>query len=409
MRKKTMKSVKEQMHLIRRGIVNLITEAELEEKLSRSLATGVPLRIKAGFDPTAADLHLGHTVLLHKMRQFQELGHELFFLIGDFTGLIGDPTGKHATRKPLSPELLAANAQTYKEQVFRILDPQLTRVVFNSEWMRPFSAADLIKLASHCTVARMLEREDFSNRYRQGQPIAIHEFLYPLVQGYDSVALQADVELGGTDQTFNLLVGRDLQRDYGQAPQCVLTLPILEGLDGVNKMSKSLGNYIGIQEPADEMFGKIMSISDPLMWRYYELLSAMDMAEVEALRERVGSGNFHPMDAKKQLAKELTMRFHGPERAQHAQDMFAAVFAHNALPESIAELSLPTEAGEMGLATALCKTGLVSSNSEGLRMIQQNAVSVNGSKITDTRMELTAGGQYLLRVGKRRFMQLTLT
>ena len=415
MSKITMKSVKEQMQLIRRGIVNLVNEEELEEKLTRSLKTGTPLRIKAGFDPTAPDLHLGHTVLLHKMRQFQTLGHELYFLIGDFTGLIGDPTGKNATRKPLSPEQVAANAKTYQEQVFRILDPKLTRVVFNSEWMSTFSAADLIQLAAQHTVARMLEREDFSNRYRQGQAIAIHEFLYPLVQGYDSVALKADVELGGTDQTFNLLVGRDLQRNYGQPPQCVLTLPILEGLDGVHKMSKSLDNYIGIQDPPDEMFGKIMSISDTLMWRYYELLSALEITEIEALQEQVKQGTFHPMEAKKQLAKELTSRFHGPEKAQHAQEMFTSVFGKKALPDNITELTLPTQPSEheeenaMGLATALSKAGMVSSNSEGLRMIRQNAVSVDGNKVSDTRMTLQAGGKYLLRVGKRRFVQLTLT
>ena len=409
MRKENMKSVAEQMRLICRGTSNVVTEAELEAKLARSLETGVPLRIKAGFDPTAPDLHLGHTVLLHKMRQFQELGHDVFFLIGDFTGIIGDPTGKKATRKPLSPEELAANAQTYKAQVFRILDPQLTRVVFNSEWMRPLSAADLIQLAAQHTVARMMEREDFSNRYRQGQSIAIHEFLYPLIQGYDSVVLKADVELGGTDQTFNLLVGRDLQRGYGQSPQCVLTLPILEGLDGVNKMSKSLGNFIAIQDPPDEMFGKIMSISDPLMWRYYELLSALDMTEVGALREQVAQGHVHPMAAKKQLATELTRRFHGPQQAHQAQEAFTRVFGNKALPEEIAEFSWQTEEGEIGLAAALCKTGLVSSNSEGLRMIRQNAVSVNETKVSDTHTTLTAGTPYLLRVGKRRFVRLTLT
>lgn len=409
MPKETMKSVDAQMRIIRRGTVNLVTESELEAKLARSLATGVPLRIKAGFDPTAPDLHLGHTVLLHKMRQFQALGHEVFFLIGDFTGRIGDPTGKNATRPPISPERLAANAQTYKTQVFHILDPHQTRVVFNSAWMDPFSAADLIQLAAHHTVARMLEREDFSNRYRQGQPIALHEFLYPLVQGYDSVALRADVELGGTDQTFNLLVGRDLQRAHGQEPQCVVTLPILEGLDGVQKMSKSLGNLIGIQDPPQEMFGKIMSLSDPLMWRYYELLSARDMTEIEALQAQVSCGEFHPMAVKKQLARELTERFHGPEKADHAQEAFTSVFGDKALPEDIAEQTLASEEGELGLATALTRAGLTSSNSEGLRMIRANAVSVNGTKVSDTRLMLTAGSSYLLRVGKRRFVQLTLT
>lgn len=403
------KTVAEQMRIIRRGIAQLISEEELEEKLARSLATGVPLRIKAGFDPTAADLHLGHTVLLQKMRQFQDLGHEVLFLIGDFTGRIGDPTGKNVTRKPLTSEEVAANAQTYQAQVFYILDRDRTRVVFNSHWMEKLSAAEMIQLAAKHTVARMLEREDFSNRYRQGQPIAIHEFLYPLVQGYDSVVLRSDVELGGTDQTFNLLVGRALQKEDGQEPQCVLTMPILEGLDGVNKMSKSLGNYIAIRDTPDEMFGKLMSLSDTLMWRYYELLSALDMAEVERLQAQVTAGTFHPMAAKKRLANELTARFHGLERANHAEAQFAAVFGSKELPEEIETVTLASEAGVLGLVSALSQTGLVSSNSEAFRMIQQQAVSVNGVKITDNRMVLSVGGEYLLRVGKRRFLKLTLT
>ncbi|MBF0401495.1 MAG: tyrosine--tRNA ligase [Magnetococcales bacterium] len=401
-------TVAKQMRMIRRGIAHLISEAELEEKLTRSLATGIPLRIKAGFDPTAADLHLGHTVLLQKMRQFQQLGHEILFLIGDFTGRIGDPTGKNVTRKPLTSEQVAANAQTYQEQVFFILDRSRTQVVFNSSWMEKLSAADMIQLAARHTVARMLEREDFSNRYHQGQPIAIHEFLYPLVQGYDSVVLKSDVELGGTDQTFNLLVGRELQRDYGQSPQCVLTMPILEGLDGVNKMSKSLGNYIAIQDPPAEMFGKLMSLSDGLMWRYYELLSAMEMEDVEALRAQVEAGRFHPMAAKKQLAKELTARFHGLERAEHAQEMFTAVFGNKGLPEEIEAVTLASEEGALGLVSALSQAGLVASNSEAFRMIQQQAVSVDGSKVADNRMMLQAGREYLLRVGKRRFVRLTV-
>ncbi|MEO5339768.1 MAG: tyrosine--tRNA ligase [Magnetococcus sp. MYC-9] len=403
------KSVAEQMRILQRGIAQLISAAELEEKLNRSAASGVPLRIKAGFDPTASDLHLGHTVLLQKMRQFQELGHEVIFLIGDFTGRIGDPTGKNITRQPLTPEQVTANAQTYQEQVFHILDRERTRVAFNSSWMEPFTAAGMIQLAARHTVARMLEREDFANRYRQGQPIAIHEFLYPLVQGYDSVVLQADVELGGTDQTFNLLVGRELQRDYGQAPQCVLTMPILEGLDGVNKMSKSLGNFIAIQDPPDEMFGKLMSLSDPLMWRYYELLSSRDMRELETLRAQVEAGSFHPMEAKKQLAEELTGRYHGPQRAQQARERFVEVFGNKGLPEEIETVSLATAGVGLGLAAALAQAGLVSSNSEAFRMIQQQAVSVNGSKVTDNRLLLQAGGEYLLRVGKRRFVRLTLT
>ena len=401
-------TVAQQMRILQRGVAQLISVAELEEKLSRSLATGVPLRIKAGFDPTAADLHLGHTVLLHKMRQFQQLGHQVIFLIGDFTGRIGDPTGKNVTRQPLTSEQVAANAQTYQEQVFHILDRDKTQVVFNSHWMEKFSAADMIQLAAKYTVARLLEREDFANRYRQGQPIALHEFLYPLVQGYDSVELKADVELGGTDQTFNLLVGRELQRDYGQSPQCVLTMPILEGLDGVQKMSKSLGNFIAIQDPANEMFGKLMSLSDTLMWRYYELLSTLDMEEVDKLHDQVTAGRFHPMTAKKQLAHELTSRFHGPKQAQHAQEMFVNVFGNKGLPEEIETLTLPCTEGRLGLATALSQAGLVASNSEAFRMIKQQAVSVNGNKVTDNRLLLQAGGEYLLRVGKRRFVRLTL-
>ncbi|MBF0184176.1 MAG: tyrosine--tRNA ligase [Magnetococcales bacterium] len=401
--------VAEQMRLIRRGVANLISEAELQEKLTRSLATGVPLRIKAGFDPTAADLHLGHTVLLHKMRQFQQLGHEVIFLIGDFTGRIGDPTGKNATRKPLTPEEVTANAHTYQQQVFHILDRDKTRVVFNSDWMGKLSAAEMIQLAARHTVARMLEREDFANRYRQNQPIAIHEFLYPLVQGYDSVVLQSDLELGGTDQTFNLLVGRELQKDYGQSPQCILTMPILEGLDGVQKMSKSLGNYIAIQDPPDEMFGKLMSLSDPLMWRYYELLSALDMEQIANRRQQVEAGSYHPMEAKKQLALEMTQRFHGAEAAQQARERFEAVFGHKELPSDMETITLASQDGFLGLAAALTQAGLLASNSEAFRMIRQQAVAVNGERVKDDRLRLQAGNTYLLQVGKRRFARLQLT
>ncbi|WP_130472372.1 tyrosine--tRNA ligase [Candidatus Magnetaquicoccus inordinatus] len=401
--------VAEQMRLIRRGVAQLISEAELEEKLTRSLATGVPLRIKAGFDPTAADLHLGHTVLLHKMRQFQELGHEVIFLIGDFTGRIGDPTGKNATRKPLTPEEVTANAQTYQKQVFHILDREKTRVVFNSSWMDKLSAVEMIQLAARYTVARMLEREDFANRYRQGQPIAIHEFLYPLVQGYDSVVLQADLELGGTDQTFNLLVGRELQKDSGQAPQCILTMPILEGLDGVQKMSKSLGNFIAIQDSPDEMFGKMMSLSDPLMWRYYELLSTLDMEQIEERRQQVEAGRFHPMEAKKLLAAELTQRFHGQDAASQARERFEAIFGHKELPSEVETITLASEGGSLGLASALTQCGLLASNSEAFRLIRQQAVAVDGQRISDDRLRLQAGGSYLLQVGKRRFARLVLT
>jgi tyrosyl-tRNA synthetase len=404
-----MKTVQEQMEIIRRGTVNLISEEALEHKLNRSLSENQPLRIKAGFDPTAPDLHLGHTVLLHKLRQFQLLGHHILFLIGDFTGLIGDPTGKSETRKPLTPEQVAANAETYKQQVFKILDPAITEVVFNSQWMNNMSAAGLIQLAAQHTVARMLERDDFAKRHQGGRPIAIHEFLYPLVQGYDSVALRADVELGGTDQTFNLLVGRELQRAHGQEPQVVLTLPILEGLDGVNKMSKSLDNYIGIQEPPREIFGKIMSISDTLMWRYFELLSDRQPETVAALHQAVADGTRHPMAVKKELARELTARFHSDADAEHAQTEFEAVFKDKALPDDIQESTVHADgAHELGLADAMRQVGLVGSNAEGMRMIRQNAVSVNQEKVRNTRMTLKTGERYLVQKGKRGFAYVTV-
>lgn len=402
-----MNSVAEQLRLIRRGCVQIISEESLAEKLARSVASGKPLKIKAGFDPTAPDLHLGHTVLLQKMRQFQVLGHEVIFLIGDFTGLIGDPTGKSETRKPLTPEAVAANAETYREQVFRILDPEKTRVVFNSEWMGALSAADMIQLAARHTVARMLERDDFSKRFQAQRPIAIHEFLYPLVQGYDSVVLEADVELGGTDQTFNLLVGRELQRDYGQSPQCVVTVPILEGLDGVNKMSKSLNNYIGIRESADEIFGKTMSLPDDLMWRYYELLSDQPLEAITALREQVAAGRFHPMQAKKNLASELVGRFHDADSAIQARQTFEAVFGNRELPEEIPEVTLSVGAEGLGLAAMMCGAGLVASNGAGMRLIRQGAVSVDGERVADARAT-HAAGEYLLRVGKRRHARIRL-
>lgn len=403
-----MKSVAEQMQIIRRGTVAIVSETELTHKLTRSLTTGIPLRIKAGFDPTAPDLHLGHTVLLHKLRQFQELGHEILFLIGDFTGLIGDPTGKSETRKPLTPEAVAANAETYKQQVFRILDPEQTRVVFNSTWMNQLSAVAMIRLASHYTVARMLEREDFAKRYREERAIAIHEFLYPLVQGYDSVELKADVELGGTDQTFNLLVGRELQRDYGQEPQCVITLPILEGLDGVNKMSKSLGNYIGILEPPKEIFGKCMSVSDLLMWRYFELLSPRTPEELAIMRQEVAMGQLHPLEAKKRLAQEMTERSHGQEAARLAREEFEAVFTRKDLPENIPEFLLDAGEGGIGLAEAMRQAKLVTTNSEGMRMIEQHAVLVDQVRIEDKRAVLQVGERYLVQVGKRRFAYIRL-
>lgn len=398
-----MKTVDQQLEVIRRGSVEIISE----EELSKKLAAGKPLRIKAGFDPTAPDLHLGHTVLIQKLRQFQELGHEVVFLIGDFTGLIGDPTGKNETRPPLTREEVLANAETYKEQVFKILDKEKTTVVFNSEWMEKLSSAEMIKLASQYTVARMLERDDFSKRYKENRPIAVHEFLYPLVQGYDSVALKADVELGGTDQKFNLLVGRDLQKNAGQTPQVVLTMPLLEGLDGVNKMSKSLGNYIGIQESPREIFGKAMSISDDLMWRYYELLSNCSLAEIVVLKEEVSSGALHPMEAKKRLAGELVARFHGSDAAASARTEFDEMFKKKGLPDDIPEVEIAAE-GSAGLAWALAAAKLVKSNGEGMRMVKQNAVSLNQQKVNDPRMELPKGERLLLQVGKRRFAYLTI-
>jgi len=402
-------TISEQMAIIRRGVVDILLEKELQEKLEKSVRTGVPLKIKAGFDPTAPDLHLGHTVLLHKMRQFQQLGHDIHFLIGDFTGMIGDPTGKSETRKPLTREDVLKNAETYKEQVFKILDPEKTRVVFNSEWLAKLSGPDMIGLASQYTVARMLEREDFSNRFANQLPISIHEFLYPLIQGYDSVALKADVELGGTDQKFNLLVGRELQREWGQLPQTVITMPLLEGLDGVNKMSKSLGNYIGINEPADEIFGKIMSISDDLMLRYYELLSDMPLAELDNLKAAVKNGSVHPMEAKKQLGREMVGRYHGTSAAAWAEENFVKRFRNNETPEEMPEFKIAVgglAGNKILLCKLLCSTDLVKSNSEGRRAIQQGGVKINGEKVSDENLEIPCDGEYILQVGKRRFARV---
>ncbi len=400
-------TVAEQMEVIKRGAVEILLEKELEEKLSKSLESGVPLRIKAGFDPTAPDLHLGHTVLLHKLRQFQQLGHEVCFLIGDFTGMIGDPTGKSETRKALTREDVLKNAESYKEQVFKILDPEKTKVVFNSEWLGAMTATELIGLAAHYTVARMLERDDFGKRYATQMPISIHEFLYPLIQGYDSVALKADVELGGTDQKFNLLVGRELQREWGQRPQSVITMPLLEGLDGVNKMSKSLGNYIGINEPADEIFGKVMSVSDELMLRYYELLSDQTLAEIEDLRKGLKSHEIHPMEAKKQLGREIVARYHGAAAAAQAEEHFVKRYRDNLTPDEMPEFILEPEGATMLLCKILAKAGVVTSNSEGRRAIQQGGVKVNGEKVSDENLELTASGVYVLQVGKRRFARVS--
>ena len=393
----------EALELLRRGADEILIESELLERLKH----GKRLRVKAGFDPTAPDLHLGHTVLINKLRQFQDLGHEVVFLIGDFTGMIGDPTGKNATRPPLTPEEVKENARTYQEQIFKILDPEKTRIEFNSKWMGRMDAAGLIQLAARHTVARMLERDDFSKRYRENRPIAIHEFLYPLVQGYDSVALEADVELGGTDQKFNLLVGRQLQEHYGQKPQVVLTMPLLEGLDGVQKMSKSLGNYIGITEAPDEMFGKLMSISDDLMWRYFELLSFRPMSEIAGFRRQIEDGA-NPRDIKFLLGIELVDRFHGAGRGEKARDAFIARFQQGALPEDLQEITVKAGDGSLGLALLLKEAGLVASTSEGMRMVKQGAVKVDGEKASDPRAEIAAGTTAVFQVGKRRVAKVTV-
>jgi tyrosyl-tRNA synthetase len=399
-----MPSAAEQFQELARGADEVLLESELLERLS----AGRPMKIKAGFDPTAPDLHLGHTVLLNKMRQFQEFGHEVIFLIGDFTGMIGDPTGKSATRPPLSREQIAVNAETYAEQVYKILDPDRTRLEFNSRWMEPLGAAGLIELAAKHTVARMLERDDFRRRYEAEKPIAIHEFLYPLVQGFDSVALEADVELGGTDQKFNLLVGRQLQQAYGQAPQVVLTTPLLEGLDGVNKMSKSLDNYVGITEPANEMFGKIMSISDDLMWRYFELLSFKSIAEIEALRTRVRAGE-NPRDVKFLLAEEIVARFHDEASAVRARREFVARFQQGAMPTEIEIHVLTSAEPSIGIGQLLRDAALVESSSEGMRMVKQGAVKRDGQPIRDPRAQVEVDGSTsVFQVGKRRFAKVTL-
>ncbi len=389
-----------QLALIKRGADELLVEAELVEKLK----SGRPLRVKAGFDPTAPDLHLGHTVLINKLRNFQDLGHHVMFLIGDFTGMIGDPSGKNSTRPPLSREQILENADTYREQVFKILDPSKTEVCFNSTWFEPLGAAGMIKLAARHTVARMLERDDFSKRYSSGQPIAIHEFLYPLCQGYDSVAMKADVELGGTDQKFNLLVGRELQRHYGQPQQCVLMLPLLEGLDGVNKMSKSLGNYIGIAESPAEIFGKLMSVSDELMWRYYELLSFRSSDEIARFKRDVADGR-NPRDIKVLLGQEIVARFHSAKDAEEALAEFEARFQRGVLPDDMPQLNVA--AGS--LAQVLKAAGLTSSTSEALRMIDGGGVRVNGEKVGDRNTALGVGECVVLQVGKRKYARVTLT
>jgi tyrosyl-tRNA synthetase len=394
-------SIQESLDLLTRGTEEVIKLEELEKKLKK----GTPLHIKAGFDPTAPDLHIGHTVLINKMAQFQQLGHDVTFLIGDFTGMIGDPTGKNVTRKTLTREEVNENAKTYQQQIFKILDKDKTKISFNSTWMNELGSAGMINLASRFTVARMLERDDFSKRFGTQQPIAIHEFMYPLVQGYDSVAMKADVELGGTDQTFNLLMGRTLQGQFGQEPQVVMTMPLLEGLDGVQKMSKSLGNYIGVEDVPKDMFGKIMSISDELMWRYFDLLSFKSNSEISNLKQEMTDGK-NPRDVKFVLGLELVARFHGNEAAEGALQGFKNQFQKGAIPDDIPETTIETENGEIGLALLLKNAGLCASTSDAMRMVKQNAVSINSEKVTNPRQVITAGTKAVFQVGKRKFAKI---
>ncbi|MFQ5441611.1 MAG: tyrosine--tRNA ligase [Thermodesulfobacteriota bacterium] len=392
-----------QIEIIKRGASEIISEDELAEKLKSSASDKKPLKVKAGFDPTAPDLHLGHTVLIQKLKNFQDLGHHVILLIGDFTGMIGDPSGRSETRKPLTKEDVAKNARTYTEQVFKILDEKKTEIVFNSEWMERLTTTDLINLMSRYTVARMLERDDFQKRYRSGHAIAIHEFLYPLIQGYDSVVLNSDIELGGTDQLFNLLVGRELQRNMGQAPQSVITMPLLEGTDGVQKMSKSYGNYIGITEPAAEIYGKLMSISDELMLRYYELLTDVSAERLEEIR----AGKVHPKEAKEELAFEITGRFHGAEEAAKAKEGFKALFKDKKVPDEIEEVVITTDAEKMWLPKILVSAGLATGTSAAIRLVEQGGVRVDGKKVTDRKAELTTERKYLLQAGKRFFKKVS--
>jgi len=391
------------LQLIRRGADEVI----LEEDLQRKLARGKPLRVKAGFDPTAPDLHLGHTVLLNKMRQFQELGHHVMFLIGDFTGMIGDPSGRNATRPALTPEQIAANAETYKSQVFKVLDPARTEVMFNSTWSEQLGASGIIRLAGTYTVARLLERDDFAKRYAEQRPISLHEFLYPLMQGYDSVAMRADVELGGTDQKFNLLVGRELQKHFNQEPQVIITMPLLEGLDGVNKMSKSLGNYVGVDDPPNEMFSKLMSISDELMWRYVELLSAESNETVAGWKRAIAQGA-NPRDTKVRFAQEMVARYHGRPAAEAALEDFELRFRHGGVPEDLEERVLDVSSEATPIAQVLKSSGVCPSTSDALRMIEQGGVKVNGDKVSDKGLKLAVGATYVLQVGKRKFAKVTL-
>lgn len=400
-----MKDVKEQLKIINRGVQDILPRGELEKKLERSVKEERPLKIKVGFDPTAPDIHLGHTVLIHKMRQFQDLGHEVIFLIGDFTAMIGDPTGKSEMRKQMTREEILKNAETYKEQAFKILDPDKTKVAFNSEWMAPMKADEMIGLAARHTVARMLERDDFKKRYAGEQPIGIHEFMYPLIQGYDSVVLKADIELGGTDQRFNMLVGRELQKEFGCEQQVVLMMPILEGLYGINKMSKSLNNYIGISEPPVDIFGKVMSISDELMIKYYELVSAKSLDAIEKMKNGLKVGNTHPMDAKKELAMEIIERYYDKEAAAEAREGFEKVFRDHGTPENIESVSVNIDGNEIWIAALLSKLEMVTSNSDGKRMVKQGAVSIDGEKVSDENYNVEVGREYLIKVGKRKFVK----
>jgi len=401
-------SIEEQLAYLMKGCVDVVPAEEMKTKLEKCASTGKKLTIKVGFDPSAPDLHLGHTVVIRKMRHFQQLGHRVVFLIGDFTGLIGDPTGKKSTRPQLTEDEIKANAATYQRQIFKLLDPEKTVIDFNSRWLGALSSADWIRLAARVTVAQMLERDDFKKRYESQQPISLHEFLYPLAQAYDSVALDVDVELGGTDQLFNLLVGRHLMREHDQEPQVVMTLPLLEGLDGVEKMSKSLGNYVAVEDEPFEMFGKLMSISDDLMWKYWLLLSDRPQAEIDAHRERVAAGDVHPMDAKKELARTIVGEFHSAAEAEAAQHEFERVFSSRKLPQDIPEITLDIEGGSALLSKVLVQAGLALSNSDARRLITQGGVKIEGEAARDPKTVLEVGGEQLIQVGKRRFAKITL-
>jgi len=403
--------IKEELKIIKRGTEEIISEEELIKKIEKSRKEKTPLRVKQGFDPNAPDIHLGHTVGLRKMRQFQDLGHDIYFLIGDFTGMIGDPSGKSVTRKQLTEEEVKRNAETYKKQVFKILNPERTKVVFNSHWLKKLSFSEVLKVCSKYTVARMLERDDFSNRYKGGKPIGIHEFMYPLMQGYDSVAMQADIELGGTDQKFNLLVGRDIQREYNQEPQVIITLPLLEGTDGLEKMSKSLNNYIGIDESPQEIYGKAMSVPDNLMIRYFELVTDVSLDEINRIKIGLGSNNLHPRDVKKRLAREITKLYHGQRAATIAEEEFEKVFKNKLYPEEMKELILRKDnlkEGNIWLIKLIALSGVVSSNSEARRLVEQGGVRINGEKVNDSNLDLTVEEGMILKIGKLNFIRLII-